>query len=84
MLIAFRLAGLPALEAHYAGIVVVMQFWMVAKPQMCPPAPAAPFRGAADSGERPKAVLSLPTRSAKRGGRATSSNRLRVARLTVR
>jgi hypothetical protein len=31
MLVASRLAGLSALEAHYAGVVVVTQFWIVAK-----------------------------------------------------
>ena len=31
MLFACRLAGLSALETHYAGIVVATQFWMVAK-----------------------------------------------------
>jgi hypothetical protein len=31
MLVACRLAGLSALEARYAGIVLVTQFWIVAK-----------------------------------------------------
>jgi hypothetical protein len=40
----FRLAGLSALETHYAAIAVATQFRIAAKPQICPPAPAAPLR----------------------------------------